>query len=41
MHALTGSGRSYSAMARELGLDRRTVRKYGRARTWQEVSAYK
>ncbi|WP_406117782.1 hypothetical protein [Streptomyces sp. NBC_00989] len=24
-------------MARELGLDRKTVRKYARARTWQEV----
>lgn len=24
-------------MARELGLDRRTVRKYARARTWQEA----
>lgn len=33
-----GSGpRSYSAVARKLGLDRRTVRKYACARTWQEV----
>ncbi|MGK3945269.1 ISL3 family transposase [Streptomyces caeruleatus] len=37
VHALTGSGWSYSAVTRELGLDRRTVRKYARARTWQEV----
>ncbi|MFJ2444098.1 ISL3 family transposase [Streptomyces sp. NPDC087658] len=37
VHALTGAGRSHSSMARELGLDRRTVRKYARARTWQEV----
>ncbi|MFF0018706.1 ISL3 family transposase [Streptomyces sp. NPDC005374] len=37
VHALTGSGRSHSAVARELGLDRKTVRKYARARTWQEV----
>lgn len=37
MHALTDTGRAYSAVARELGLDRRTVRKYARARTWQEV----
>ncbi|MFF4527622.1 ISL3 family transposase, partial [Streptomyces bluensis] len=37
VHTLTGSGRSYSSVARELGLDRRTVRKYARARTWQEV----
>ncbi|MFE2973138.1 ISL3 family transposase [Streptomyces sp. NPDC059340] len=37
VHTLTASGHSYSAMARELGLDRRTVRKYARARTWQEV----
>ncbi|MFC4517247.1 ISL3 family transposase [Streptomyces ehimensis] len=37
VHALTDTGRSYSAVARELGLDRKTVRKYARARTWQEV----
>ncbi|GHE66185.1 transposase [Streptomyces capitiformicae] len=37
VHALTGSGQSYSAVARQLALDRRTVRKYARARTWQEV----
>lgn len=37
VHALTDSRRSYSSVARELGLDRRTVRKYALARTWQEV----
>lgn len=37
VHTLTDTGRSYSAVARELGLDRKTVRKYARARTWQEV----
>ncbi|MGW0732427.1 hypothetical protein [Streptomyces sp. NPDC002851] len=37
MHALTDTGRSLSAVAPELGLDRRTVRKYARAGTWQEV----
>ncbi|MEX2985570.1 ISL3 family transposase [Streptomyces sp. C36] len=37
VHTLTDTGRTYSAVARELGLDRRTVRKYARARTWQEV----
>ncbi|WP_308369225.1 transposase family protein [Streptomyces sp. ISL-21] len=31
------SRRSHTSVARELGLDRRTVRKYARARTWQEV----
>ncbi|MEU9117827.1 transposase [Streptomyces sp. NPDC048483] len=37
VHALTDAGRSHSAAARELGLDRRTVRKYARAHTWHEV----
>ncbi|MGW4903827.1 hypothetical protein ACWEO8_25420, partial [Streptomyces albidoflavus] len=37
VQALARSGRSHSSVARELGLDRRTVRKYARARTWQEV----
>lgn len=37
VHTLTGTGRNHSSVARELGLDRRTVRKYARARTWQEV----
>ncbi|MFC9249028.1 ISL3 family transposase [Streptomyces sp. NPDC057136] len=37
VHTLTETGRSYSSMSRELGLDRRTVRKYARARTWQDV----
>ncbi|MEU0992343.1 transposase, partial [Streptomyces sp. NPDC005953] len=37
VHALTGAGRSHSSVARELGLNRRTVSKYARARTWQEV----
>lgn len=37
IHALTDDSRSYSAVARELGLDRRTVRKYARARSWHEV----
>ncbi|MFD8888787.1 ISL3 family transposase [Streptomyces erythrochromogenes] len=37
IHALTDAGRPYSAMALELGLDRRTVRKYARARSWHEV----
>ncbi|MFF9345390.1 ISL3 family transposase [Streptomyces sp. NPDC014773] len=37
VEALTRTGRSHSSVARELGLDRRTVGKYARARTWQEV----
>lgn len=37
VRAATDTGRSHSSVARELGLDRRTVRKYARARTWQEV----
>lgn len=37
VQALTRMGRSHSSVARELGLDRRTVGKYARARTWQEV----
>jgi hypothetical protein len=37
VHALTDAGRSHSSAARELALDRRTVRKYARARTWNEV----
>ncbi|MFJ2746241.1 ISL3 family transposase [Streptomyces sp. NPDC087440] len=34
---LTRSGRSHSSVARELGLNRRTVSKYARAQAWQEV----
>ncbi|MEU2065101.1 ISL3 family transposase [Streptomyces sp. NPDC013455] len=37
VHALTGTSRSYSSIARELGLDRRTVRKYARACTWHDA----
>ncbi|MDQ0946162.1 transposase [Streptomyces phaeochromogenes] len=36
VHAIAGTGRSLSAMARELGLNRRTVAKYARATSWQE-----
>ncbi|MGW6412984.1 ISL3 family transposase [Streptomyces vinaceus] len=36
VHAVTGTGRSLNAIARELGLNRRTVSKYARAATWQE-----
>ncbi|MFF4020688.1 ISL3 family transposase [Streptomyces sp. NPDC001843] len=36
VHALTDTGLSLSATARELGLNRRTVGKYARAATWQE-----
>ncbi|MGW9211044.1 ISL3 family transposase [Embleya sp. NPDC055664] len=37
VHAATHTDRSHSSVARELGLDHRTVRNYARARTWQEV----
>ncbi|MFC9432071.1 ISL3 family transposase [Streptomyces sp. NPDC056987] len=37
VQVLIRTGRSHSSVARELGLDRRTVRKYARARSWQEV----
>ena len=37
VQALARTGRSHSSVARELGLDRRTVNKYARARNWQEV----
>ncbi|MFF4448781.1 ISL3 family transposase [Streptomyces sp. NPDC001502] len=37
VHVPTDAGRPYSATARELGLDRRTVRKYARARSWHEM----
>lgn len=37
VHALTHTRRSHSSIARELGLNRRTVAKYAQARTWQEV----
>lgn len=36
VHAATGTGRSLSAIARELGLNRRTVAKYAHATNWQE-----
>ncbi|WP_078888147.1 ISL3 family transposase [Streptomyces sp. NRRL S-118] len=36
VHAVTDTGRSINAAARELGLDWRTVRKYARASSWQE-----
>ncbi|MEU7688554.1 hypothetical protein [Streptomyces spectabilis] len=36
VHTVADSGRSLSAMARELGLNRRTVAKYARAASWQE-----
>ncbi|GEC07969.1 hypothetical protein SSP24_56240 [Streptomyces spinoverrucosus] len=36
VHAVTDTGRSLNAAARELGLNRRTVRKYARAATWRE-----
>ncbi|MEU8983475.1 transposase [Streptomyces sp. NPDC048309] len=37
VQALTRTGRSHSSVGRELGLNRRTVSKYARAGTWQEV----
>ncbi|MFB6677416.1 transposase [Streptomyces sp. NPDC056390] len=37
VQALIRTDRSHSSVARELGLDRRTVGKYARAHTWQEV----
>ncbi|MGW3942804.1 hypothetical protein [Streptomyces phaeochromogenes] len=36
VHGYTGTARSISAIARDLGLNRRTVAKYARAATWQE-----
>ncbi|MEU9473698.1 ISL3 family transposase [Streptomyces avermitilis] len=36
VHAVTDTGCSLSAAARELGLNRRTVGKYARATTWQD-----
>ncbi|WP_107050097.1 ISL3 family transposase [Streptomyces bicolor] len=36
VHDYTGTARSISAIARELGLNRRTVVKYARAASWQE-----
>lgn len=36
VHALTDTGRAYNAVARELGLNWRTVRKYATAASWQE-----
>ncbi|MFF7976856.1 transposase [Streptomyces sp. NPDC007905] len=36
VHAVTDTGLSLSATARELGLNRRTVGKYARAATWQD-----
>ncbi|MFF3620738.1 ISL3 family transposase [Streptomyces sp. NPDC002467] len=38
VHAVTDTGRSLNATARELGLNRRTVSKYARAATWQECA---
>ncbi|WP_345553935.1 ISL3 family transposase [Streptomyces lannensis] len=37
VHAVTDTGCSLSAAARELGLNRRTVAKYARATTWQDA----
>ncbi|MGW7528007.1 ISL3 family transposase [Streptomyces sp. NPDC054783] len=36
VHAVTDTGRSLNAAAHQLGLNRRTVRKFARAATWQE-----
>jgi transposase len=36
VHALTDTGRAYNAVARQLGLDWRTVRKYATATSWQD-----
>ncbi|GAA4032359.1 ISL3 family transposase [Streptomyces plumbiresistens] len=36
VHAASHSGRSLNAIARELGLNRRTVAKYARATSWQD-----
>ncbi|MEU7183581.1 MULTISPECIES: ISL3 family transposase [Streptomyces] len=36
VHSVSGSGRPLNAIARELGLNRRTVAKYARAASWQE-----
>lgn len=36
VHAVTDTGRSLNAAAHQLGLNRRTVRKYARAASWQE-----
>nr|WP_260859900.1 transposase [Streptomyces cupreus] len=36
VHAVTDTGCSINAAAHQLGLNRRTVRKYARAATWQE-----
>ncbi|MEV0966266.1 transposase [Streptomyces sp. NPDC049910] len=36
VHAVTDTGRSLNAAAHQLGLNRRTVRKYARATSWQE-----
>lgn len=38
VHAVNGTGRSLRAIARELGLNRRTVAKYARATSWQECA---
>ena len=36
VHALTDAGRAYNSVARELGLNWRTVRKYATATKWQQ-----
>ncbi|MGI5146843.1 ISL3 family transposase [Plantactinospora sp. CA-294935] len=36
VHALTDTGRAYNAVARELGMNWRTVRKYATATSWQD-----